>query len=342
MKNRLRPAALLAAALLAAAAAGCKSENVVWCQYPSTTFAELSLPPQAVLRIVSSKDESAKTFAARLRKALSKAKGVRIVGEMEEATHLVFVQGAASFRGDTPEEARYTGKVSVETLESESGSVQRVKRERGATHVAAREISVAVYATKTLSPLSYLTFPVYESGASDGGAQDRAEEEATERKIQDRFTDLAVSRFEEIFVAQQRPIRVPVPLDADAALRVQFQKIESYLAAGDREELERTLARIDDLAKSRSVLPGTLAEFEAASSAEDWQPPEGKTRETFLGNYYLVALRREIGCIDPDELAAIHADMLRILELSEDPSLRMACPIALGRLEEKLAHVRAM
>ena len=58
--------------------------------------------------------------------------------------------------------------------------------------------------------------------------------------------------------------------------------------------------------------------------------------------YYLVALRREIGCSDPEELSAIHADMLRILELSEEPSLRMACPIALGRLEDKLARLRAL
>jgi hypothetical protein len=342
MKRNVRPAALLAAALLAAFAGGCKSENVIWYQYPSTTFAELSLPPNAILRIVSSKDESARTFASRLRRELAKSEGIRIVGEMEEASHLVFVQGSASFRGDTAEQVRYTGRVSVETMESESGSFQRVKREQGATHAAAREISLAVYATKTLSPLAYLSFPIYESGASDEGALDDEESERESRKMQDRFTKLAVSRLEEIFTSQRRPIRVPVPVDANGDLKVQFLKIESAVGANDREELDRTLDRIDALASNPSVLPGTLEEFATASAAEDWEPPAGTTRETYLGNYYLVALRREIGCTDPEELSEIHAEMLRILELSEDPSLQMACPLALGRLEEKLARLRAM
>lgn len=337
------PLFLLAAfAALALAGAGCQSENVVWRKYPSLTIAEISLPPKAVLRIASSKDESAKVFAEQLRAALSKAEGLRLADQQDEITHLVLVQGSAAFRSDTPEEASYTGKVSVETVESDSGSFQRVKRERGATYVAAREVSVAVYATKGLVPLAYLTFPVFEGGVTDRGALGAAESAAEAKKRQDHFAKLAVSRLEEILTTQNRPIKIPVPVDSDPRLRVQFQNIESYLAADDQDELKRTLDRIDDLAADPSVLPGTLREFAEASSAEDWEPPEGKTRETFLGNYYLIALRREIGCADPDELSEIHADLLRILELSEEPSLRMACPIALGRLEDKIARIRAL
>ena len=349
MKTIVHSAALVALALFASAVAGCKSNNVVWCRYPSMTVAEFALPPGAVVRVAHSRDESAKDFAARFRKALARTGRFRIAETADRADYLVLVQGSAEDRIDSAEESARTGRVWVETIESDAGSTQRVRRERAATHAAAKEISIAVYATGTLTPIRYFTLPVYDGGATDGGPEGAAEAESETAKMQERFASLAVTRMEEIFVTQSRSIRVPVPLEANADLRGQFVRIEAAVGADDEEALKRALARIDALAADRSILPGTLEEFAEASAAEDWQPPEGTTRETFLANYYLVALRREIGCSDPEELSAIHADMLRILELSAGPSLRdqepallKACPIALGRLEDKLARLRAL
>lgn len=342
MKTIVRSAALVALALFASAVAGCKSEKVVWCRYPSMTVAEFALPPGTVVRVASSRDESAKDFALRFRKALAGTGRFRIARESDRADYLVLVQGSAESRIDTAEESALTGRVSVETIKSDAGSTQRVRRERAATHAAAKEISIAVYATGTLTPLRYFTFPVYDGGATDGGPEGATEAQSETARMQEQFARLAVSRLEEIFVTQRRSIRVPVPVEADADLRGQFVRIEAAVGADDEEALERALARIDALAADPRILPGTLEEFAAASAAEDWQPPEGMTRETYLGNYYLVALRREIGCSDPEELSSIHADMLRILELSEEPSLLMACPIALGRLEDKLVRLRAL
>ena len=336
MNRRL--ALKVAAALLLLV--GCASENVVWRKYPSTTIPELSLPEKAVLRVVSSDDPAATAFADRLRDALRKS-GLTVVDGAEVATHLVLVQGGTSFRGDTAAEARFTGRVKVETVESDAGSFQRVRREQSATHSASRELSVAVYATKTLTPVHYLTFPIFEGGVDEGGALDEKAASEENRRIQRQFVKLAVERLEEIFAARQRPIGVPVPVEANGELKVKFLKIESELLAGDDEELRRALAGIDALASDPAVIPGPLEEFAEASAAKGWKPPEGVTREAILGNYYLVALRREIGCVDPEVLASLHAEHLRILELSEGPSLRMACPIALGRLEAKLSRLHA-
>lgn len=319
--------------------AGCASEQVVWRQFPSTTFAELSIPENATLRIVSSEDAAATAFASSLREALRRA-GMKIAEGADNASHVVLVQGGASFRMDTPKEAKFTGRVHVETVENEAGSFQRIKREKAVTHSAAREISVAVYAVKTLTPVHYLTFPIYQSGVSDEAA-DHSGTERESRRMQAYFVKLAAARLEEIFASRSRPIGVPVPIEANGDLKVQFVRIESALHANDDEELQRALAKIDSLAASQAVIPGPLEDFIERSSAGDWKPPEGMTREGFLGNYYLIALRREIGCANPDVLSALHAEHLRILEVSEGPSLRMACPIALGRLEAKLARLRA-
>ncbi len=335
--NVKHPFSLLFAAL-SLLGAGCATENVAWRQYPTTSFAEASLPKDAALRIVSSKDESAREFALLLRKSLAENGSLRIVDSTEAATHVVYVQGSGAFRADTPEQARYTGHVSVETLKSDVGSVQRIKREQGATHAAAREVSVAVYATKTLTPMLYLSFPIFDGGSTEGGVAS----EAQGRKLQEQFAKLAAQRMGEVFVTQPKNIRVPVPVEANDRLKVQFSLIESAVGAKNPAALQAALARIDEIARDRSVIPGPLEEFATASAAKGWQPPEGTTREMLLGNYYLVALRREIGCMDPAILSGIHADMLRILELSEGPSLLMACPLALQRLEGKLAHIRAM
>ena len=319
---------------------GCASEQVVWRKFPSTTFAELSLPEKATIRIVASDDPAANSFAARLRDALRKS-GLLVVDDTVEASHIVLIQGGTAFRQDTPEEAKYTGRVGVETVESDAGSFQRVKRERAATHSAARELSLAVYAAKTLTPIQYLTIPIYEGGVDEGGALDARAATNESYRHQSQFVKLAVARLEEIFAVRQRSIGVPVPIEANGDLKVKFLKIESALGADDDEELKKGLGEIDSLAANPAVIPGPLEEFAEASAADGWKPPEGVTREAILGNYYLIALRREIGCVDPEALSAIHAEHLRILELSEDPSLRMACPIALGRLEDKLSRINA-
>ena len=314
--------------------AGCASEQIVWRKFPSTTFAELSVPKGATLRITSSDDPDATAFASRLHEALRKA-GLKVAEGADAATHVVLVQGGTSFRGDTAEEARYTGRVHVETVNTDAGSFQRVKRDKTMTYTAAREISVAVYALKTLTPIDYLTFPIYEGGVSDQASNGR-EAERENRQRQAQFVKLAADRMEEVFASRSRSIGVPVPIEANGDLKVQFLKIEAALGANDDEELQRALAKIDALATDKSIIPGLPDD-----SAKEWTPPEGTTREEILGNYYLIALRREIDCTDPNILSALHAAHLRILELSEGPSLRMACPIALGRLEAKLARLRA-
>lgn len=333
-------AALAVVAISSLWTMGCKSEQVVWRKYPSMTIAELALPEKATLRIVASDDPEANSFAMRLRDALRKS-GLGVVDDAEPASHIVLIQGGTAFRRDTPEEAKFTGRVGVETIESDAGSFQRVKRERAATHSAARELSLAVYAAKTLAPVHYLTIPIYEGGVDEGGALDARDAANENRRHQSQFVKLAVARLEEIFAVRQRSIGVPVPIEANGDLKVKFLKIESAIGADDDEELAKTLGEIDSLASNPAIIPGPLEEFAEASAADGWKPPEGSSREAILGNYYLVALRREIGCVDPEVLSAIHADHLRILELSEDPSLRMACPIALGRLEEKLSRIRA-
>ena len=319
---------------------GCASEQVVWRRYPSMTIAELSLPEKAALRIVASDDPDTSSFAARLRDAL-RGSGLAVVGDANPASHIVLIQGGTAFRRDTPDEANYTGRVGVETIASDAGSFQRVKRERAATHSAVRELSLAVYAAKTLTPVHYLTIPIYEGGVDEGGALDARDAANENRRHQAQFAKLAVARLEEIFAVRQRSIGVPVPIEANGDLKVKFLKIESAIGAEDEDELRKTLGEIDTLASNPAIIPGPLEEFAEASAADGWKPPEGSSREAILGNYYLVALRREIGCVDPEALSAIHAEHLRILELSEDPSLRMACPIALGRLEEKLSRLRA-
>ena len=66
---------------------------------------------------------------------------------------------------------------------------------------------------------------------------------------------------------------------------------------------------------------------------------EGPDADKKLGNYYLFLLVEEAMTLDPEKLAAIKREQLMILEASEAKGIAEAVPVALARLEYKLANI---
>ena len=61
--------------------------------------------------------------------------------------------------------------------------------------------------------------------------------------------------------------------------------------------------------------------------------------DKILGNYYLNLLVKEALTLDPEELKKIQSEQLMILRASDADGLTEAVPVALARLEYKLANL---
>ena len=108
--------------------------------------------------------------------------------------------------------------------------------------------------------------------------------------------------------------------DADADLRELFVKGDY---AGFVKKYQ-TLGKID------------LAKFCEQVRTKTY---EGGDAEKRLCNYYLYLLVSESTMLDPKKLAEIRDQQLLILETCDNKGLTKAVPVALARLEYKLANV---
>ncbi len=321
-------------AATAATLCGCSTANVAFRNYPTTTFAEVPLANGASIRVVArdGAGDTAKRFAEALSRELVSDEGFRLASDGESADYWFIVDGKATFRADTPDQARYNTAYYIVRQENDAGGHEEIERTDKSSRSSSRGMSLAIYKSKGLSPIRYLELPLWEGAL--GPDVDTSKDQGL--KTDARFAKLALERVKDVFLTQTKTVSVPVPRDADEILRKAFIRLDEAAVAGDAEALAAAKAEIEQ--RSAEILPDSIDTFGEKLATDEWKGRE-KEAETILGNYHIRALAREAGCLHQEELRAVHAEQLRILELSTMDSLRMACPIALARIEYKLGNL---
>ena len=320
--------------LVAAAAvlSGCSTANVAFRNFPTTTFAEIPLDAGATVRVAAREGsgEMAKAFAKLLSAELSRGEGLRLAKDGEKADYWFLVDGFMTSRSDTPRQACYNTACIKVREENEGGGHETIARHSQSSYTASCGMNIAVYRAEGLAPLHYVELPVYEGELGSGVDPDKGEE----TKV--RLARLAVERVKDMFLTQQKTVSIPIPRDSDPELYNAFLKLDQATVAGDSAALADAISAIER--RAADILPGSLETFGEELKTKAWKGRE-KEAEAILGNYHIRALAREAACMDPETLREIHAEQLRILELSTMDSLRMACPIALARLEYKINNL---
>lgn len=325
---------VLVLAAMAAVLGGCSTANVSFRNFPTTTFAEVPLGEDVSVRVVvrNGANDAAKVFAKALSRELSGNNGLRIAQEGETADYWFLVDGATDFRSDTAQQLPFNTFYTVNREEDENGGSEEVVREDRASYTAACGLNIAVYRTDGLVPVHYIELPLWDgrlgSYVEPGDAKAKA--------MEVRLAKLALERVKDMFLTQTKTVSIPVPRDTDRELYNEFLKLDKAAVANDAAGLAKAIAAIEK--RAAAILPDSIDAFGEMLKTKEWEGRE-KEAEAILGNYYIRALAREAGCLDPQTLREIHAEQLRILELSTMDSLRMACPIALARIEYKLGSL---
>jgi len=292
---------------------GCASVEMA--QYTVTSFAEIPLKEKAKIKIVSN-DDGMQPIVDTLKAEFAKS-GSFTVAE-DKADYWFVLSGADQYGKSASQKV-----VSVGKQETSSGGKEVFVETTKNLASAAKGVSVAVYETKTLSPVHYFEIPIYAGDNTKDAVR-------AEKVYADAFAKEVVERVKDAFITQQKQVETPMPLEADGDLRELFVKGGEAYAKGDKNAYDPFLKKYEQLGKvdmpklCESLRTGTY---------------EGSDADKLLGNYYLKLLVDETLTLDPEALKKIRGEQMMVLRASDAKGLAEAVPVALARLEYKLANL---
>ena len=292
---------------------GCASVEMA--QYTVTSFAEIPLKEKAKVKIVSNSD-GLDSIVDAIKGEFKKSGNLNVVDD--NADYWFVLSGAGQYVKSAPHK-----KISVVKKEDDAGGAETFAETSLNLASAAKGVSVAVYETKTLAPVHYFEIPIYSGDSTKDAVRDEA-------KLDAAFAKEVVERVSDAFITQQKQVETPVPLEADGNLRNLFaQGGEAFAKEGNKAygpflQAYKSQGSIDLAKLCEQLRTNTY---------------EGSDADKKLGNYYLYLLVKEAKTLDPNELVKIRDEQLMILEASDAKGLAEAVPVALARLEYKLANI---
>lgn len=307
---------------IASAVCGCYSPKVVYNKYPTTAFAEVALKDNAKIKLATVGESPASAeLLASIKSAFADAKQLSIVED--KADYWMIINSLEDSRVDSKGELPFNEKVEVVPVgakDDEAGFAhEELVAKKQATRTQSKGVSVAIYEADTLTPIHYFEIPVYDGVVKAEGG----EKVATESELSKELSEQIVGRIKDVFVTQVKDVQTPVPEEASAAMK----------AAAAEEDMAKAVA---EAAQTELLVPFDvfIKDVQDGKYAED---KEGLTVK--LSDYYIQAIAQEIGCLDKKELKKLHAQHVAILQNATTDSLALACPVALARIEYKLANL---
>ncbi len=293
--------------------AGCASVEMA--QYTVTSFAEVPLKEKAKVKVVAAND-NLDAIVQSVSNAFRASGKLKVVDS--GADYWFVLGGASQYAKGAPQK-----KVAVVRQENASGGQETFAEESLNFASAANGVSVAVYDAKTLAPVHYFEVPNYSGDVTKGAVRGAgAYVSAFGKEVAERISDA--------FITQQKQIETPIPLEADGKLRDLFIKGGEAFAKDGPNAYKPFLQAY----KAQGAID--LAKLCEKLRRKTY---EGSDAALKLGNYYLFLLVKEALTLDPEALAKIRADQLMILEASDAKGIAEAVPVALARLEYKLANI---
>lgn len=282
---------------------GCASVEMA--PYKVTSFAEVPLKEKSTIKIVAN-DDALTPIVDALKGEFAKS-GAYKVSE-ENADYWFVLSGAGQYVKGAPQT-----KVTVAKKDGEKGGSEVLAESKLNLASAAKGVSVAVYETKTLAPVHYFEIPIYTGDNTEKSVR-------SERMYDVSFTKDVVERVKDAFITQTKAVETPMPKDADGELR-------SLFANGDYKGFVQ---------RYKALGPIDLAKFCEQIRTKTYEGGDAANR---LSNYYLYLLVSEASTLSPEKLAKIRDQQLLIIETCDARGLAEAVPVALARLEYKLANV---
>ena len=303
-------------AAVATIISGCSS--VDWAQVGYSSPAnEINLKANPKVKIVSlTNDASLNHLTAIIAAEFTKSGQIKI--DDVKPDYWIVLAGERAFRADNKAATQFNRK--VEKLENKNavGGCESMKETANMSTAATQLVSVAVYSINDLSPVYYFDVALYDADFKPAGVRGEVE-------YNKKFSAQIIAKMKDAFLAQVRTIDTALPKNADRQMRREMEENDANAV----------------IARAKQVIPQEFDEFIADVTAGKYKEKTDEM-ECKLSNYYVLALAREVGSAEPENLKTLHAEHITILTRTNEDGLSIACPNSLARIENKLKLLQAL
>ena len=299
--------------------AGCSHVETV--PYEVTSFPEVALKEKSEIKIMSF-DKSLEGLVGILKEEFAKTGNFKVTDD--KARYWFIINGLKDYSGGGSQDV-----VSVAKQEDANEVREILVSTKYNFASAAEGVSVSVYDAKKLVPVHYFEIPIYTGERTKGAV-------SAKDVYSKKFAKDVVERVMDVFVTQTKPGVATIPnhsylvwtRDLILGLRAN-EKLCELFKQGKGSYFDflveyKKLGLIDLNKFCEEVRTGVY---------------EGKDATERLGNYHLYLLVREALSNDPDTIADIKAKQMEILRTTDSGWLSESIPVALARLEYKLANI---
>ena len=251
----------------------------------------------------------------------------KIVNNKKESDIVISINTFYSYRGDSLQDTQYNKKYFVKRISNKSGGQDKLMQSTFSSSTGTLISTISIYDKKNLEPLVYFNImPTDTSKVINGKGY------ASKQNFNQKFTQEVINKLNDLVSEKNKNVNVFLPLKSNP-------------------ELKKSLlnSKFDDLFKSAEVL---LPKFDIDEvSKEKYEDIKKKSSEkgskilkrdleTDLSNFYVYFIAKESVDISAKNIKKVYAGYKRIMNLTTDESLILACANSLGRIEFKADRLK--
>jgi hypothetical protein len=277
---------------------------------------------------------NSKSLHKGLVKYFKKDKIFNIVNNIKKADVIISLNTFYSYRGDTNSDGKYNIRYDVERVVyrdkkgRETGGYDKLVSSNYMASTATLVSTVSIYNKKDLAPLIY--FNISQTDTSKAKSKKGYK---SNKKFNSEFTSKLIEKLNDLITTKAKKANVFLPNLCDKELKslllnanfaTLFQKAKTILPPFSLDEVNEE--KYELINKQASVKGSKISK---------------RDLETDLANFYIYYMAKESTDISRKNVKDVFNAYKRIMFLTKNESLMLACANSLGRVEFKADRVNA-
>jgi hypothetical protein len=253
-----------------------------------------------------------------------------IVDNIKQADIVISMNTFYSYRKDDLSDTRYNVKYYVNTKRSGNSSQDYLVQTSSSSSTATLMVTASIYETKSLQPLAY--FSIIPENTSTISTNEKGGMYNSSNDFTTSLTKEVIEKLNNLVTTKNKNVNVFLPKNTDP-------KMKSALLNG---KFDLVLSLSKTILPSFSIYEVTQAKYDDIKKAASKKGSKVKARnlEFDLSNFYIQLMAKESTDISTKNIKAVYDGYNKILSLTKDNSLILACANSLGRIEFKANRLK--